>query len=128
MRSRPESDVLAWRLIFAQTYRAQALFLSLWGIYACIGPGFSVTNANSLSRIGLVLSIIEYRSLTIDEVADSTVDRAEIGAQFGASGFGAATPALGWATVFFGHDESGACPWRVAWCHSCGAAAIPRRR
>jgi hypothetical protein len=169
---------------------ARALLLSLWGLYACIGPGFTISNANSVSRIGLVLSIIEYRTLNIDAVADATIDKAPIGehyyldkapglslmappaavvvdaaarilgvtpiamrhgrptfflvaltwaaiiftsalctaaaaavlfllarhlgasrggALFGALGYGVCSPALGWATVYFGHDVAGAC-------------------
>ena len=38
---------------------ARAIFLSLWALYAWIGPGMSAINVNSISRIGLAFSIVE---------------------------------------------------------------------
>jgi hypothetical protein len=61
---------------------ARAIFLSLWALYACIGPGFTVLNANVVPRIGLALSILEHRSLSIDDVAPDTIDKAEIGQHY----------------------------------------------
>ena len=56
---------------------ARAIFLSLWALYAWIGPGMSAINANSISRIGLVFSIVERHALDIDPIARYTIDKAE---------------------------------------------------
>jgi len=57
---------------------ARAILLSLWALYACIGPGFTVLNGNVVPRMGLTLAILENRSLIIDDVAPHTSDKAEI--------------------------------------------------
>ncbi len=57
---------------------ARAIFLSLWALYACIGPGFTLLNANVVPRIGLALAILEHRTFVIDDVAPATIDKAEI--------------------------------------------------
>src|SRR4051794_26346442 len=56
---------------------ARAIFLSLWALYAWIGPGLSVINVNSISRIGLTFSIVERHALDIDAIAPYTIDKAE---------------------------------------------------
>lgn len=56
---------------------ARAIFLSLWALYACIGPGMSAINVNTISRIGLVFSIVERHALDIDPIAAYTIDKAE---------------------------------------------------
>jgi len=58
---------------------ARALFLSLWALYACIGPGISSINVNTISRIGLTFSIVERGTLDIDPIASYTIDKAEFG-------------------------------------------------
>ncbi len=58
---------------------ARAIFLSLWALYACIGPGMSAIDANSISRIGLVFSIVQRHALDIDPIAPYTIDKAEVG-------------------------------------------------
>src|SRR5208282_4006395 len=57
---------------------ARAIFLSLWALYSCIGPGFTVLNANVVPRIGLALAILEHRTVVIDDVAANTIDKAQI--------------------------------------------------
>ncbi len=58
---------------------ARAILLSLWALYACIGPGMSSIDANSISRIGLVFAIVERHTLDIDPIAQYTIDKAEFG-------------------------------------------------
>lgn len=61
---------------------ARAIFLSLWALYACIGPGISAINVNSASRIGLTFAILQDHTLSIDRMAPYTIDKAEFGGHF----------------------------------------------
>jgi hypothetical protein len=55
---------------------ARAMFVSLWALYALIGPGLTVINPNSVSRMGFVFSVIQHHSLEIDAFAPFTMDKA----------------------------------------------------
>ena len=179
------------------------LFLSLWATYTFFIPSPQMDNANQISRMALVFSIAESGSLSIEKLADFTLDKALYGgryysdkapgtsftalpfvaaslASFNALGldtvpivegrvsrsfakftcvaivftsslftaaaaamlyhlarhwnatrnaalfaalcFGVATPAAGWATVFFGHALAGACLFLAFTVISLGAA------
>jgi hypothetical protein len=55
---------------------ARALFVSLWALYALIGPGLTVINSNTVSRMGFVFSVIQHHTLDIDAFARLTDDKA----------------------------------------------------
>jgi hypothetical protein len=55
---------------------AKTIFISLWVLYASIGPGMTVVNPNAVSRIGLVFSIVQHHALNIDTFAPHTIDKA----------------------------------------------------
>jgi hypothetical protein len=55
---------------------AKTIFISLWLLYACIGPGITVVNPNSVSRMGLVFAIVQDHALDIDTFAPHTIDKA----------------------------------------------------
>jgi hypothetical protein len=66
------------RDFFATSDRRVALFIffALWLTYSFIGPGRSALNPNSVSRMGVVFSILEDQSLRIDKFAPFTIDKA----------------------------------------------------
>src|SRR5438034_8210027 len=52
------------------------LFFALWLTYGFIGPGKSAGNPNSVTRAGLIFSIIQDQSVRIDRFAPLTIDKA----------------------------------------------------
>jgi hypothetical protein len=55
---------------------AKAMFLSLWLLYACIGPGLTANNPNSAGRMGFIFSVIQQHTLSIDNFAPFVRDKA----------------------------------------------------
>ncbi len=55
---------------------AHAMFLSLWVLYAFIGPGVTVFNPNSVSRMAFVFTTLQDHSPVIDAFAPLTIDKA----------------------------------------------------
>ena len=55
---------------------ARVIFLSLWALYAYIGPGESITGPNSVTRLAFVFSALQDHLPSIDAFAAMTVDRA----------------------------------------------------
>src|SRR4051812_2115341 len=55
---------------------AKAIFLSLWLLYASIGPGVTANNPNSAGRMGFIFSVIQQHTLTIDGFAPFVRDKA----------------------------------------------------
>ena len=52
------------------------MFLSLWLLYACIGPGPTANNPNSTGRMGFIFAVIQQHTLTIDSFAHFVEDKA----------------------------------------------------
>jgi hypothetical protein len=55
---------------------ALALFLALWAAYGFVGPGWTLTSPNTVTRLGFVFSALNLHSPAIDAFANLTIDKA----------------------------------------------------
>ena len=60
----------------SQRRLSRTLFLLLWLLYACIGPGNSFDGWNTVTRMALAFSLVQEQSLQIDRLAPLTGDKA----------------------------------------------------
>ena len=61
---------------------AVVIFAALWATYALIGPGHTVLNPNTISRMGFVFSAVQDHTGVIDAFAPFTVDKALVNGHF----------------------------------------------
>ncbi len=73
----PDTPLLS--LTRRQSRTSWAFFFVLWLLYACIGPGPTVTSPNTVSRLALPFVMLQQDSLEIDAFAPYTIDRAMVG-------------------------------------------------